>query len=291
MKKDIRMEVKQMSQRRPGRPPSPDGEGPKPIRAVQRALSVLEAVAFADDGLSFADISKALDIPAATTHRLLATLGDTGYLHLDKETGAYLVGSRFTTIAGRVLRQRTQMRVLARPFLTELVENTEETANLAILDGIEASYLDQVQSEKIVRVQTFLRVPLYSSAIGKALLAFQPEETVEDVVSAMDLQAFTENTLTDQAKLLEALQAIRVNGYAVDDEELEIGVRCVGAPVLVAGRAVASVSIAGPTTRVTRARVPEIAGTVIDVADRLSKVIAGRFPDLVGDHLTDNGFG
>lgn len=265
--------------RRPGRPPSQTAEKAKPVRSVERAFEIIELLTHQDTPLAFADISTTLEIPSATAHRILSTMETSGYLHLG-EDGMYSLGGQFIRLAQRVLRIRSLFRDAARTFLHDLVDATGETANLAILDGTEAAYLDQVQTNKMLRAQTFLRVPLHCSGTGKALLAFQDAATVDDILSRIIMDKHTEHTLTDKNELRAELESISATGIALDNEEMEIGVRCIAAPILVDGTAIASISIAGPTTRISTDRLEEFSTQVRRVAAELSEVVRTRFPDL-----------
>lgn len=265
--------------RRPGRPPSDTAERAAPVRSVERAFEIIEFLTQQDSPLAFADIATTLEIPSATAHRILATLESEGYLHLDKD-GVYSLGGQFIRLAHRVLRIRTMFRDIARTYLHDLVNKTGETANLAILDGVEAAYLDQVQTNRMLRAQTFLRVPLHCSGTGKALLAYQSDSTVDDILARLVLEERTEHTLTNKDDLRNELKSIATKGMAIDDEEMEIGVRCIAAPVLVDGTAIASISIAGPTTRISSDRIEEFGSEVRRVAADLSEAVQTRFPDL-----------
>jgi DNA-binding IclR family transcriptional regulator len=270
--------------RRPGRPPSDTAEKAKPVRSVERAFEIIEFLTQQDTPLAFADIATTLEIPSATAHRILSTMEAADYLYLD-DHGMYSLGGQFIRLAHRVLRIRTMFRDTARGFLHDLVETTGETANLAILDGTEAAYLDQVQTNKMLRAQTFLRVPLHCSGTGKALLAYQDDSTVDEILTRLMLDERTEHTFTDKDDLRAELKTIATKGMAIDDEEMEIGVRCIAAPILVDGTAIASISIAGPTTRITRERIEEFGSEVRRVAAELSNTVRERFPDLAAGSL------
>ncbi len=196
--------------RRPGRPRRDGGSSERSIQSVERALAILEILADHPDGMPFTDLSAALEMPAASTHRLLRTMSDAGYVREQRETGHYVLGGQLLRLAGRILHRRTQLRALARGYLQELVDRTGETANLATLDGAAASFLDQVQSDRLVRGGTFLRAPLHCSASGKSLLAFQPEATREEVIERLELSALTAHTITDLGRLRAELERSRV---------------------------------------------------------------------------------
>lgn len=279
------------SRRRPGRPRAAGTKAERGVQSVDRALAILEALADRPDGLPFTDLAAALDMPPASAHRLLRTLTEADYVREVAESGRYIIGGRMMRLAGRALDHRTQLRTLARGYLRELVDRTQETANLATLDGGWASFIDQVQSDRLVRAGTFLRSPLYCSAAGKSLLAFQSEPVRAELMDRLQLDVLTQHTIRDQAALEAELTRVRSLGYSVDDEEMEIGSRCIGAPVLLGGEPVAAISIAGPTTRITADAVRPLSAIVRDVAERLSASVAEQFPGLRAGELINRFVG
>ena len=277
--------------RRPGRPRGKGGGEGRSVQSVERALAILEALADHPDGLPFTDLTAALDMPSASAHRLLRTLTESDYVREVSESGRYIIGGRLMRLAGRALDHRTQLRTLARAYLQELVDRTHETANLATLDGATASFIDQVQSDRMVRAGTFLRSPLHCSAGGKSLLAFQSAAVLDELLQRLELDGLTSNTIRDRVALQAELDRVRRLGYSVDDEEMEIGSRCIGAPVLLGGSPVAAISIAGPTTRITADAVRPLAAIVMEVAARLSDSAAEQFPGLRAGELINRFVG
>lgn len=254
-------------------------------------MAILEALADRPDGLPFNDLAAALDMPSASAHRLLRTLTDADYVREDADSGRYIIGGRMMRLASRALDHRTQLRTLARPYLRELVARTHETANLSTLDDGSASFIDQVQSDRLVRAGTFLRSPLYCSASGKSLLAFQADAVRNELIEGLELVVLTQHTIRDRAALEAELARVRSLGYSVDDEEMEIGSRCVGAPVLLSGEPVAAISIAGPTTRITADEVRPLSAIVREVAERLSASVTDQFPGLRAGELINRFVG
>ena len=254
-------------------------------------MAILEVLAERSEGLPFTDLAAALGMPAASTNRLLRTLTDAGFVREETDSGRYVLGGRFLRLAGKVLQRRSQLRALARGYLQELVDRTGETANIATLDGASASFIDQVQSDRLVRGGTFLRAPLHCSAAGKSLLAFQPAAARDEIIERLELTSLTPRTIADRTRLRGELEHVRAVGYSVDDEEMEIGSRCIGAPILLAGEAVAAISISGPTTRITGDVVRPLSAAVLDVAERLSASVAEQFPGLEAGELIDRFVG
>jgi IclR family acetate operon transcriptional repressor len=291
---DMEKVIPMATKRRPGRPRGSGGDdgGERSVLALDRGLALLELLADRPDGLAFTEAVDSLPgVPGVTVHRLLRTLVGLGFVRDDGDGARYQLGGRFMHLAGRSLHQRTQLRSIAKPFLQELVDRTGETANLATLDGTEASFLDQVQSQRMVRAGTFLRSPLHCSGTGKSLLAFQDGDTADEIIRRLPFGQLTEHTLTEVERLRAELARVRRQGYSVDDEEMEIGTRCIAAPVVVDGAAVAAISIAGPTTRITADQVRPLSTIVRDVAERLSVSVAEAFPGLRAGELMERFVG
>jgi DNA-binding IclR family transcriptional regulator len=272
--------------RRRGRPRTSDSI--ETVRSVRWAFDILDLVGSNGHGLTFADITATLVVPAVTTHRILATMTGTAYLRLDESTGRYYLGPAITRITNDVLAMRTRFRDLGQTYLHELVERTGETANLAILDGLEAAYLDQVHTSRMLRAQTYLRVPLDCSGTGKVLLAFQTDSVREAILRRLTLQRCTPNSSRSLAELRRRLATIRDTGIGYDDEEMELGVRCIAAPVTVTGTIVAAISIAGPATRVSHECLDDLSAIVRDVAAKFSQAVTVELPNLGVASLSGN---
>ena len=233
------------------------------VQSVERALDILEFVGRSEGELGVSEIGAATGLSAGTVHRLLATLGSRGYVHRNKETRRYALGIKSLTMATVV---REQVGVISLPFLEELARVSQETTNLAILEGNCATYIEQASpSNRMLRIFTEPgnRVPLHSCGAGKVLLAYQQPRLVELLVDRMDLTRYTASTITDPGQLRSELQQIRRQSYAVDYGEQEDGVRCLAAPVFGPdGEIFASISLSGPSSRLesprTEALIPHL---------------------------------
>lgn len=264
--------------RRQGRPPT--SEAKETVRSVRWAFEILELIGRHYTGLTFADITTTLSIPAVTGNRILATMTQSDYLTLEDGTGLYTHGPAFTRMTNDVIDLRARFRDLGQTYLHELVERTGETANLAVLDGLEAAYLDQVHTARMLRAQTYLRVPLDCSGTGKVLLAFQIDSARESILSRLTLQRRTRNSPQTLNDLRLRLEAIRQRGFGLDDEEMENGVRCIAAPLMANQTIVAAISIAGPATRVSPDRIDELSAIVREVASKFSEAVTVELPNL-----------
>jgi DNA-binding IclR family transcriptional regulator len=256
-------------------PPRAEGgslEGGLNVRAVERALQLIDVVARSRLPLSVTDLSRALALAPSTIHRLLQTLSAQGYVMQYPESKRYGVGRGVSEI-GRALVLRHDLALRARPHLEELAAATGETANLAVLYGSNAIYLSQVESPSLIRVAGNLgyAAPLHASAVGKVYLADFEPGMVADVAAHTGLERYTDRTISSLEALQGELALVNAQGYAVDDEEREPGVRCIAAGVRgSSGTVVSAISISGPTSRVTPERVPALAGLVVEAARRLS---------------------
>lgn len=203
--------------------------------------------------MSLTDLAGRVGLKTTTVHRLLSTLIAHGFAEQDKTTARYYLGIKAFEIGNAAL-SGMDIRTIARPFLKQLVDRLNETANLAILDRGEVVYIDQVESTNIVIVRMFARVgsrgPAHCTGSGKVLLSGLADEELLPLLERMNLARFTPRTLTDREDLLRELRRIRTEGYALDRGERDEGVNCVAAPVRNADRrVVAAVSISGPTAR------------------------------------------
>jgi IclR family transcriptional regulator, acetate operon repressor len=216
------------------------------VQSVERAFTLLEVLAGAGGELSLSEIAAESGLPLPTIHRLIRTLVDRGYVR-QLATRRYTLGPRLISLGESASGRLTGW---ARPWLTSLVEELGETANFGTLDGDRATYIAQVPSRHSMRMFTEVgrRVPLHCTGVGKALLAQLDDKEVDALVRRTGLPAETTYSITDPDVLAGELRKIREQGFAVDDGEQEIGVRCVAVPVLGISTGFA-ISVSGPTAR------------------------------------------
>lgn len=242
------------------------------VITLQRGLTILDAFLAVPGELGVNEIARQVKVHKSTVSRLCATLEQAGYLARDEQSGKFRLGPRVYQLAGIPLATLDLQRA-ARPVLLELVEACGETAHLAVLDGQEAVTIAVVDGYHTVRMAARVgrRAPLNASALGKVLLAGLPQDEVERLLVGRPLPRWTANTITDHAALFAHLAEIREQGYAVDLEELEDGLRCIGAPVYgPEGRVVAAISISGPRDRFTSQAIPRLGRLVRESAERIS---------------------
>lgn len=243
------------------------------VQSVERAVDLLEALARSDGPVGVGELAAATGLPQGTAHRLLRSLQSRGYVRHDTSrkyslgTGAFLLGDA----AQRALARS------ARPYLGQLVALSGETANLAVLEGDDVVYLAQAPSPHTLRMfaEVGRHVPPHSTAVGKVLLADMPREQAVATVGRNGLSAMTPHTITDLSQLLEELDASAARRWAADEQEQELGVRCVAVPVAKGGRAVAALSLSGPAER--------FAGVGCDgLVEQMSKVAAAFAEEVMG---------
>jgi DNA-binding IclR family transcriptional regulator len=251
-------------------------------QVVDRVVDILETFTRLGPELGVSEISRALDLKKATAHRLLASLRRRGIVAQDPVTRRYRLGMKLWEF-GSMATSAVDWVDRVKPYLQQLTDATGETTHLAVLSDGQVLYVDKVESPRSLRMpsQVGRRLPVHCTGVGKALIAFLPEEVLRGLVKRRGMQAFTPNTITDPARLAEELAAIRARGYAIDDEEIEEGLVCIGAPVRDhTAHVVAAVSIAGPSSRVRPDRIEEQGREVVAAAKAMSAVL-GCPPDLL----------
>jgi IclR family acetate operon transcriptional repressor len=218
----------------------------------------------------------------STVHRLLATLVDRGYVRQDPETSRYHLGSRVFALASAA-DVHLDVRLVARPYLERLMRAAAETANLVIATQDEVVYIDQVESAQLVKMftQPGMRAPLYCTGCGKVILAYRSTEAIEPVLGG-PLPRHTGHTISARPALEAELERIRKEGFAVDNEEMEDGVRCIAVPVFDRrGDIAAALSVSGPTTRMTVQRVASLAPVAKGIALELSQALGYQLEPLL----------
>lgn len=251
---------------------SADGHSPGGVQSVQRTLDLLEAVASAGGAMAIGELAFASGLPLPTIHRLLRTLVDRGYMRQLPDR-RYALGFRLVPLA---VTANAMIGATAQSMLADLVEELGETANLAALSGDRAEYVAQAPSRHSMRMFTEIgrRVELHCTGVGKALLAQLDDAQVEAIVHRAGMPAHTPHTMGTFRELKAALADIRRKGYALDEQEQEIGVRCVAVPVpggLAPGMAL---SVSGPLPRMTDQLVKRAVPRLQRAAHTLSSQVA-----------------
>ena len=224
--------------------------------------------------MSLTEITERLGMGKSSAYKYLNTLEQLKLIERDPVTKKYRLGIRVLELSRAVL-ENLELRRVARPYLEELARKCNETVHLMVERDGEGIYIDKIDSPRAIRMYSQIgkRLPLHTGAVGKVLLAYMPEERINEIISK-PLIKFTENTITDPEKLKEELRKIRERGYAIDNEEVEIGLKCVGAPIRDhTGKVVASISISGPSTRFTDDKIREYIKLVKEYAMKISEAL------------------
>jgi len=252
------------------------------VQTIERASSILDILGQSPQGISIRELSAKIKLPKGTTHRLLSSLSYFGYVRQDPKTRNYLLGLKLVEL-GQLLLSQLDLRKEAEPFLKDLAERTKETVHLVFLDRNEIVYIDKVETDQNpsglkMASRVGLRNPAHSSAVGKVLLAHFPEEELKNFIKEKGIAKRTENTIADPAQLKEHLKSVRAQGYAIDDEENEKGIRCVAAPIYnEVGKPVAAISISGPAFRITKKVIQEsLKKEVMETALKISQRLGFR---------------
>lgn len=234
--------------------------------------AILGAFSAEEPELGVTEIAERLGLHKSTVHRFLVNLEAVGLLERTPRSARYRLGLRIFEMGGLVL-QGMSLFEEALPFLEGLVRDSGETGHLAVLDGGEAIYIERVEARRALRIPSAMGrgYPVHATSLGKVLLAHQPPGAVREVLAARGMGAHTPKTIVDPEVFDAELARVRGQGYAVDNEEYDEGLRCIGAPISDhTGAVVAALGIGGPVTRVTPERVPDLAGIVMNAARGLS---------------------
>lgn len=269
-------------------PPSPgpaDGDDSERLgpRAVVRALTILTTLGAYGASASISDLVDVVGFPISTTYRLLQALVETEFAVQDPTTKRYSLGPN-ALLLGEQAGDRGGLKTVARPFLERLRAQAGETVFLSRRVGLEIEYIDVLTSDRSLRMvgEPGERGPVYATSQGKAILAFLPEEEREAILDRLTLDALTRYTITDKAALRHELALVRVEGYATNDQQREIGTRSVGAPILnLAGYPIAATCVGAPTSR---SRSPYLRKVIAPLVIAAAADISARLAE-TGSHL------
>jgi IclR family transcriptional regulator, acetate operon repressor len=248
------------------------------VQSLGRGLALLDSLSESPDGISLSDLSQQVGLSVSTTHRLLTTLEQQGFVRCHPGTRHWSIGVQAFIVGSAFVKARDLLEI-ARPRMRSLMEQSGETVNLAVLDGGEAVFLAQVECRQMMRALAppGVRVPLHCSGLGKALLAALPEAEVQRILRQHGLPRLTPRTLTTIARLRADLARTRERGYALDDQEHSIGLCCVAAVVFNEhGEQVGSVSLSGPAVRIPDERVALLGDLVRKTAEAITSAYSGN---------------
>lgn len=242
------------------------------VPSLERALNILEVLADSHRGLTLSNLAARTRLPKSSVHSLLLTLERTSYLHRSEVTGRYMFGTKLFSLATKSI-SRLELKEQALPFLLPLARDSGLTVHLAIPERGTAILIEKIDPPGLIRLATWpgKQMDLHCTGVGKALLAYLPKNEVLDLVRGSGLPQHNSKTISSAKRLGEELAHIRQQGYSYDDEEDELGLRCIGAPVFDRNRVcIAGISIAGTTAQIHPDNLDALARRLRQVADAIS---------------------
>ena len=243
----------------PKKKPSHQTDKEPPVSStIEKAMQMVEILAsHADSGVSLSELAEVLNQPLSSTHRYLASLQSLGLAHRTADN-RFTLGTKILALAGIYLA-KSDVITEARPVLKEISELTGETIHLAVPSDTAVVYIAKIDSKHMLNMSSHIgyRSPMFCTSLGKAILAYSDDKLIQEVLSE-PLVARTSKTVTDPDAIKMEMILIRQRGYAIDDEENEVGIRCVGSAIRdLTGHAIAAISVSGPSDRLTLDRVSE----------------------------------
>ena len=242
------------------------------INSILRACKILKCFSGDKAHFKISDLAHQLRLDRSTTYRILLSLERAGFVKKNEEAGTYSLGLAAFEIGNAYLMQ-TDLIQVSKPIMTDLASKAQETVHLAILSDIEIVYVDKVDSPRALGVMSKIgqRGPLHCTALGKTLLAFQPEDEQSRIIQKIRMTPFTSRTITSKQKLIEELRIIKKQGFALDRREIEEDVECIGAPILnYLGNVIAALSISGPQNKIGTPREKQFIRDVVKAAALIS---------------------
>jgi DNA-binding IclR family transcriptional regulator len=242
------------------------------LKTVGDAFAVLDAISLKLVPMGIAELSKQVGIGRSKVHRILDTLKYWGCVEQDSDTHKYILGPKVLELAMNKLKATDLIKVVS-PYLERLVKECEETVHLAVLDKGQVLYLDKKQGPQAIGIISKVgqRLPAHCTGLGKVLLAYLEEESLNEVINTVGLSRFTKNTITDKKRLKEELSKVREQGFAEDNEEIEDGLCCIAAPIRnYQGIVIAAISVSIPAFRMSGTKKEQMKRIVIEKAQRIS---------------------
>lgn len=264
-------------------PPSPakNGKDPYSVAAVQRALSILDFLATRPHlGAGLSEIAAGLDLPRPTAKRLLSNLENFGYVSQSGPAGSYQLGLRLLEY-GNLVASELAIADTARPHIRSLMEDTGETIHLAVLEGRFVVYIDKLEPDRSIRMvsQVGKRLPAHCTALGKAMLAQLGDDRLSGLLSGVNLEQPTRRTAGSLDELRPRLEECRQRGFAIDDEEVEPGLRCIGAAITDnAGTPIGAISLSAPIDRLPDGQINKIGRRVMRAAEGVASDLGRGAP-------------
>lgn len=243
------------------------------INALDRGLEILEFLMKSGREVSSSEFAEHLGVDRSTAYRLVSTLAERGFVEQDSETKKYVLGPKLLQLSGALLK-RLEVRQRAKPFLRELSLRTGESSHLTGVTSSGVVYIDTEASQARIAVRTDIgmEAPIHCTATGKSVAAYLPEDELDELIRLRGLHAYTPRTITSVGMLKAHLAMVAERGYAVDDEEFDLGIRCVAAPIRsFRNEVVGSIGISGSIVTMTLEKIGEVSPIVVETAERISR--------------------
>ncbi|RSL32325.1 IclR family transcriptional regulator [Salibacterium salarium] len=243
------------------------------VKSVDRALTIVKLVSTRKDGYSVTELAGELGLNKSSIFRILTTLMEHGFIEQDAETKKYRLGYQHLELSSKLL-DSIDIRKEATPFLKELEELTNEVIHLVIYSQKEAVYIEKLEGNETLRMhsQVGKRAPMHCTSAGKTILAHIPENEVREIIQEKGLPEHTEKTITDGKELIDNIKDIRVKGFGVEREENEVGITCIAVPIFnFRGDIAGSISISGPSIRMSEERINELKDRFMEIGDSVSR--------------------
>jgi len=242
------------------------------VNTLRRAIEILDYLVSSPGDVSVSDVARKFKMSVSNAYKYLRVFEEYGFV-TRKRDKKYVPGYKLAEYGAMVLR-KIDLREIAHPYLVDVMSKTGQTVHLVIKDGLEGVYIDKVEGVYSIPMvsRVGMKIQLYSAASGKAILAHLPKEELEEYLSMVRLERKTPNTITDPEKLKEELRKIRELGYAIDNEENEVGIRCIGVPIFDHnGYPVAGMSVSGAAQRLTGKLIEDCISALKSAAEEISK--------------------
>jgi len=248
------------------------------VQSVDRALGILELLSKNEQGLYIKDISLELDLHKSTVHRLLGTLIYKGYVKQNESSSKYYVTMKLFQLGSRKV-ENIDLIEIARPYLNKIAQISGEVVHLVIRDGKYIVYVDKVEGNQTIRMHSKIgrRSYMYCTGVGKAIMSTLQQEEVKKIWEGSRIKKYTKYTIENLSDMEEELGHIKNVGYAIDNEENELGVRCCAVPIIDYKQvSSAALSVSGPTSRMSDEKIKEFSETLITYAAEISKQLGYR---------------
>lgn len=241
------------------------------VKSVNRSFDIISLLSNSETHLGVTEISERLTLPKSTVSRLLSTLYYRKIVQKDEETKKYYLGLKLFELGSKIFNE-LDLRKIVKPFLEDLSREINETVHLVVEDNGEVLYIEKIESNHGLRQYSQIgkRGPLYCTGVGKAFLSTKNNDEIDNILKDIKLLPYTDKTITDVEVLKKEIKKIKKNGYAVDDEEINEGVKCIAAPIFnYTGSSIGAISVSGPTFRMDN--VKEKASKIVNTAKKISQ--------------------